>query len=108
MLTIPIQPTPSQTITVSLANQQCTINVYQKSTGLYVDLFVNNSLIIGGVIAQNLNRIVRSAYLGFIGDLGFWDTQSVLQADGTMLGSDPDYTGLRSQFQLIYLEAADL
>ena len=68
MLIIPIKPQASQQVNVPLAGQPCTINVYQKTTGLYVDLYVNDVLIIGGVIALEANRIVRSAYLGFIGD----------------------------------------
>lgn len=66
---------------------------------MFVDLYVSNAPIILGAIAQNLNRIVRSLYLGFIGDFWFADTQ------GT---SDPDYTGLGSRFLLQYLEASDL
>ena len=99
MQIIPLQPTPSQVVTVSLANQACQIAVYQLSTGLFVDLSVNNALIIGGVLCENLNRIVRSLYLGFIGDLCFIDNQG---------DADPVYTGLGSRFSLAYLEASDL
>lgn len=99
MLIVPLQPVPSQIVSVLLANQPCQIEVMQKSTGMFLNLSVNNSLIIGGVICENLNRIVRNAYLGFIGDLAFIDNE------GT---SDPDYTGLGSRFDLAYLEAAEL
>lgn len=99
MLTVPVAATPSQTISVLLASQPCQIDIYQRSTGLYVDLYVNDALIIGGVIAQNKNRIVRSAYLGFIGDLAFYDTQGK---------DDPAYSGLGSRFLLQYIEAAEL
>jgi hypothetical protein len=99
MQTIPLQPVPNQTLMVQLAGQTCQINVYQKFYGLFCDLYVANTLIIAGVLCENLNRIVRSLYLGFVGDLGFYDTQ------GT---SDPDYAGLGSRFLLIYLEASDL
>lgn len=99
MLNIPLQPFPSQTLTVNLGSQNTQLYIYQKSSGLYIDVSVNNSLIIGGVICENLNRIVRSQYLGFIGDLAFAD------AFGT---SNPVYTGLGTQYLLIYLELADL
>lgn len=99
---IPLQPIPSQTVTVTLANQQCTINVRQTSTGIFLDLLVNDELIIGGVLCQNLNPIVRNVYLGFIGDLAFYDTQP-----STLLGpSDPIYTGLGSRFVLEYYQDA--
>lgn len=98
MLGIPLAETPSQTLSVVLNGQACILNVYQKFYGLFMDVIVSNSVIIQGVICQNNNFIVRSLYLGFVGDLMFVDTQ------GT---SDPDYTGLgpvnQSRFQLRYL-----
>lgn len=99
MLIIPTQPLPNQTLQVQLDGQACTINLYQQSYGLYCDLYVNGVLIIGGVICENLNRIVRSLYLGFGGDLIVGDTQ------GT---SDPLYWGLGSRWLLAYLEESDL
>lgn len=99
MLSIPVQPLPSQTLQVQLANQSCTINLYQTAFGLFFDLYIGASLVIGGCLCQNLNRLVRSVYLGFVGDFAFVDTH---------VNSDPDYTGLGSQFVLIYLELSDL
>lgn len=99
MLIVPLKAIPSQTIQVDLDGQAAQIDVYQKNTGLFVDLYVNNVLVIGGVAALNLNLIVRSAYLGFSGDLIFSDQQG---------SSDPVYSGLGSRFLLCYLEPADL
>ena len=99
MLTIPLIAKPSQSVSIALGGQSCRLSIYQKSTGLFCDLYINDVLIIGGVICLNKNRIVRSVYLGFIGDLSFFDLQG---------SSDPDYTGLGSRFVLLYLEAADL
>lgn len=72
--------------------------------GMFCDLYVNDALIIAGVIAENANRIVRSVYLGFTGDLAFFDTQAPTGGEG----ADPEYAGLGDRFQLVYLEAADL
>lgn len=99
MQVIPIQPLPNQTMQVQLANQPCTLNIYQLAYGLFIDVVLNDSIIVGGVICENLNRIVRSLYLGFVGDFVFVDTQ------GT---DDPIYTGLGDRFILVYLEEADL
>lgn len=99
MLTVPLQAVPSQSLSISLSGQACQLDVYQKSTGLFMDVYVNDELIIGGVICENINRIVRDLYLGFLGDFVFIDTQ------GT---DDPYYTGLGDQFQLVYLEPDDL
>lgn len=99
MLIVPLQPLPSQVVNVTLAGQPTTVNVYEKTTGLYMDVYVNGSLIIGGVICNNADRIVRDAYLGFIGDFVWIDVQGV---------SDPVYTGIGTQYFLAYLEVADL
>lgn len=98
-LYIPLKQIPNQAVSVQLDGQDCQINVYEKFFGLFLDLYVSNVLIIGGCLCLNLNRIVRSAYLGFSGDLGFWDTQG---------NSNPYYTGVGARFQLVYLTPADL
>lgn len=99
MEVVPLASVPSQTLTVNLANQTCQINVYQKLYGLFFDLYVSNALIIGGVLCENLNRIVRSLYLGFQGDFMFVDNQGA---------SDPTFDGLGTRYSLIYLAPSDL
>jgi hypothetical protein len=99
MLVIPTNAVPSQTLSVILAGQPCRINVYQKTTGLFVDLYVNDALIIGGVIGLNTVLIVRDVYLGFVGDLTFLDSQGL---------DDPLSTGLGSRWSLVYIESAEL
>jgi hypothetical protein len=106
MLIIPIADTPSQTLNILLAAQSCTINLYEKSTGFYCDLYVSDVLIIGGVICQNLNRIVRSVYLGFVGDLMFYDTQGTTTVPST--GLDPTSPGLGTRYLFCYLSQSDL
>ena len=99
MQIIPLQAVASQSIDVQLANQACTIEVFQSTYGLFINLSVSGALIIGGVIAENLNRIVRDAYLGFLGDLVFNDLQD---------STDPVYTGLGTRYVLYYLATTDL
>jgi hypothetical protein len=99
MLTIPTQALPSQTINVTLGGQSCVIAIYQKSTGLFLDLTAANVVRMTGVLCHNRSLLVRQRYLGFVGDLSFIDTQ------GT---TDPVYTGLGSRYQLAYLTPADL
>ena len=98
MQIVPLQSVPNQAISILLGGQNCQINVYTKTSRLYLDLYVDNILIVGGVLCQNLNRIVRSTYLGFVGDLGFIDNQG---------SSDPAYDGLGTRFSLAYLEPPD-
>jgi hypothetical protein len=99
MQIIPIQDIPAQTISTALANQACDINLYVKSTGMYCDLRVNGVLIVSGVICQNLNRIVRDKYLGFVGDLMLNDTQGTNDPTSPMLGT---------RYELIYLESFEV
>lgn len=101
---IPLTTAPSQTISITLGGQPCRINVYTKSTNIpsigngnaisvtppvyenvnpvYVDLYVNDVLIIGGVVALHGNAIVRDAYLGFIGDIAIYDMMPSPGSDG--------------------------
>jgi hypothetical protein len=114
MLLVPIADKLNQQIKVTLAGQNCLLNLYQLDNStvaandtvevlplqvLYMDVYVGTTAIIVGVACQNLNRIVRDLYLGFIGDFVFNDTHG---------SSDPVSPGLNSRYQLIYLAAADL
>ena len=99
MQIIPLQSLPAQSFQVTLSGQSCAINITQRNTGLFIDLYVGGTLIVGGAICQDRNRIVRDAYLGFIGDLSFVDTQGQ---------SDPYYSGLGAQYILVYLDPFDV
>jgi hypothetical protein len=99
MLIVPVRAVPNQTLSILLANQLCQLTLKTRFYGLFMDVSVNDAPIVQGVICQNWNRIVRSAYLGFVGDFAFWDTQGK---------TDPAYTGLGSRYLLYYLEKSDL
>jgi hypothetical protein len=93
MLIIPTQPIPNQILTSQINGQQTQLNIYQLSTGLYMDVYLNNVLITGGVLCHNLNVVVRWQYLGYVGDFSFVDQQAL---------TDPFYTGLGSRYLLFY------
>lgn len=99
MLIIPLLAQPSQTLTAVLNQQRCTVNVYQKSTGLFIDLAADGKQVIQGQICRDRCRLVRLEYLGFTGDIAFFDTQ------GT---SDPDHTGLDGRYLMAYLSPDEL
>lgn len=99
MQQLPIINAASQTLTVNLGGQYCRFTIRTLSTGLFCDVYVNDVLIVGGVICQDRNLLVRNSYLGFIGDLMFIDTQGL---------DDPSFPGLGARFMFIYLEVADL
>lgn len=99
MRQIPLRPVPSQSLSVVLAGQSCQVNVYEKSTGMYLDLFVNHQPIVTTALCHDRVRLVRETYRGFVGDLTFIDTRGY---------ADPEYTGLGERFVLAYLEANEL
>lgn len=93
MLTIPLSPKPAQFLSVLLAGQDCRISVYQKTTGLYLDLTVAAVPVKTAVLCRDRVGLIRQAYLPFIGELFFKDLQGL---------DDPDYSGLGSRFILGY------
>ena len=98
MLTIPLQPVPNQILTIPLNNQNTQINCYQKSTGLFVDILLNDEIIQSGIIARNQCLMLMNLYLGFSGDFMFIDNEG---------SCNPWYSGLGGRFTLIYLAPSD-
>lgn len=103
MQIVPLRPIPNQIVSVDLDGQACQIQITQKATGLFAFLYVNNALVIGGVLCETSNVIVRSAWLGFNGDLAFEDIQPT-----PLDRSDPFSDGIGSRFFLCYYPAAEL
>jgi hypothetical protein len=99
MLVVPLQALPNITLQCQLNEQACTISIQQYPAGLFLTLYVGGNLIIASVLCENLVKIVRDTYLGFVGDLVFVDTQ------GT---GDPVYTGLGTRYQLVYLTPSEV
>ena len=102
MQIIPLKAVASDTLYVQLSGtsggqivqQQCQINLYQKENyGLFMDLFLNGTQILSAMLCLDRVGLVRQAYLGFVGQLAFIDTQ------GT---SNPYYTGLGTRYILTY------
>jgi len=98
MKLIPLAVQPNQTLSVVLAGQNCQIAVYTKSTGLFVDLSVDNIPIVTAALARDRNRIVRVPGDVFVGDLTFYDTQGL---------NDPTYDGFGTRYQFAYIESTD-
>lgn len=91
---IPIDALPSQVLAVQLGEQPCRIDIYQRTTGLFLDLYVADRAIVTGVVCRDRAIMVIDAYRGFVGDLTFYDTQ------GT---ADPQYDGLGTRWQLLWV-----
>ncbi|MVW80172.1 phage baseplate plug family protein [Bordetella sp. 02P26C-1] len=99
MRQIPLSLDPNQSLGVVLGGQNCKIRLAQRSTGLYLDLFVNDAPVVQSVLCRDRVKIVRGEHLGFVGELVFIDRFGRL---------DPDYSGLTGRFALVYIEAHEL
>ena len=99
MITVSLEAVKEQTVNVALNQQQCSIRLVQRESGIYMDLTVDNVPLIQGVPCWYANKMVRYSYLGFSGDLVFLDIQGA---------ADPDYTGLGGRFKLFYMTEAEL
>ena len=96
MQVIPIQATPSQSLSVVLDGQNVKIQIYYKDQGIFVDVTSDNIAVGIGTLALNVVPLVSRAYSGFLGNLMFLDLQGNL---------DPSYSGFGTRYKLIYLTA---
>lgn len=88
-----------QQISVTLGDQRVTLAISQRSTGMFIDIGLNEEWIAQGVICLNCNKLVRYPYLKFKGEIFFVDT----------IGSDdPVYDQLGTRFKLFYATAEEM
>lgn len=92
---VPLAAQPAQVLKISLSGAVLQIALRQRSTGLYADLWQNETRMFSGGLCQDRTWLVRSAASGLLGDFCFVDTQ------GTQ---DPVYTELGTRYQLLYRE----
>lgn len=111
---IPIQPVPSQVLNVTLNQQACQINLYAKDiyipislpgtipidppayipvTVFFLDLYLNDTLVIGGCLMRNGVGVVQNSYFGFIGEIAIEDTEG---------DTEPTVAGLGTRYLLTY------
>lgn len=99
MQTIPLLSVPNQKLRVRLDGQTCFIHVYQKSQGLFLDLSMDDTPIVTGVLCRDLAFLLLANYLGFKGNLVFIDVAGA---------SDPYYTGLADRYILFYYTQSEI
>jgi len=90
---IPLTASKSQILDVVLGGQNIRLDVMQRRTGVFMDVWQNNNLVVSNAICLTNTFIVRAPYLGLPGDFAFIDMQG---------SDDPDYTGLGSRWLLYY------
>ncbi|GBR56518.1 phage baseplate plug family protein [Gluconobacter sphaericus] len=96
---IPLSAVASQTVLVPLSSQSIQLDIAQLATGLFMNITLNGTLVMAGVLCQDRTWIVRKSYFGLPGDLVFVDTM------GT---DDPDYSGLGKRYLLYYQEGQNV
>lgn len=99
MKLIPLIAAPNQSFYVDLGGQNCEVTIYQKSTGLFIDLNSDGTQILQTQICLDRVFLSRYSYLGFQGNLFFYDSQGL---------SDPIYTGLGTRYLLAYLDQSEV
>lgn len=92
MTVVPLQPVPSQTVSVTVGGQVARITVRTIGAALYFSL--------EGVVTNRICRdrqllLVDARYRGFLGDFQFVDTKGA---------DDPKYYGLGDRWLLVYGE----
>ena len=83
---VPLLPVSSQVLTVTLDGQSCRIEVFARTFGMFVNVFVADVPVALGVQARDRVPIVRAKYSGFRGDLSFVDTQGADDPTPAALG----------------------
>jgi hypothetical protein len=102
MNAVPLSPVPSQTLSITLGGQSVQIAVFTLTTGLYFSLTFNGSPVVTSRLCLNTAFLIGQTYSAFQGDFSFVDTMPT--ATG---GTAPVYTGLGTQYQLLYFAPSD-
>ena len=76
MLIVPLKAVPSQSLLSVLDGQSIQLDIFEKQSGLFANIWLDNVVVLAGVLCQNLNQLVRDAYLGLAGDFVFRDTNA--------------------------------
>lgn len=95
---IPLNAVASQSVKVLLSSRSVQLDIKQRSTGLFMDVYLDGTLKLAGVICQNKNWIVQKSYFGLPGDMKFIDQEG---------DNDPEYSGLGDRYVLMYQEGAN-
>lgn len=96
MITIPLQPEPSQSLNVTLGLQNVEILLYNTDRGLFANILSDGTAVANGVVCLDAVPLVRALYNGFVGNLCFVDTQGA---------NDPQYAQLGTRYLLVYMNA---
>lgn len=92
---IPLDPIPNQRFSCNINGQNCVFELVMRGVNLFMNLSVNDEVIINGIICLNKVNLIPYNYLDFNGQLYFEDLQG---------NSDPFYFGLGTRWVLNYVQ----
>lgn len=90
---IPLTATKSQILNIILGGINIRLDLLQRRSGIFMNVWQNDNLIVSNAICLTNTFIVRAPHLGLPGDFAFFDMQG---------NDDPDYTGLGLRWLLYY------
>ena len=96
---IPLNAGAQQSVQVTLSSQSVQLDIQQRTNGLYMNIWLNGTMIIAGLLCQDRTWLVQKSYCGMPGDMIFADQEGE---------TDPDYSGLGSQYVLMYQEGMNV
>lgn len=103
MIQIPLIQYPNQELQIILADQNCTIKLYQRGGYCYLDLSVDDNVILRGQLAIPGAQILANTMNGFKGN--FYIVDTVNNADIQAL---PSYEEFSTRYVLLYLTEDEL
>ena len=90
---VPLSALPSQELSLVLSNQDVTVRVLTRGDYLYLDDLKDGSAVIQGQLIVTGQNLLPSGLADFIGNFQMVDING---------NSDPVYTGLGTQYRLLY------
>jgi hypothetical protein len=90
---VPLSALPSQELSLVLGNQDVTVRVLTRGDYLYLDVLKESTPVIQGQLIVTNQNLLPSGLADFIGNF------QVVDINGN---SDPVYTGLGTQYRLLY------
>lgn len=99
ILFLPVRPEPNQRFSIVLNDQNCTVELFQRYDRLYLNLYVDDTAVVSGVVCLNQQNLIIPTTTKFIGYLYFADTLG---------NSAPQWEELGTRYELIYASPEEM
>ena len=92
---IPLASVPNQTFSINLDGQNCKFELVTRGKNLFMNLSIDDTPVVNGVICLNKVKLIQFNHLKFNGNLYFEDLEGNL---------DPYFWGLGERWVLNYVQ----